>query len=419
MCARIPGGAAGAPPLDRAQFPILERRVGRDGDRPLVYLDSAATSLVPLRVTDALTAFLHTSCANIHRGAHALAEEATDAYERSREHLAAFLHVDDPARLLFTHGATESLNLAARCWAEEALAPGDVVAVAEDNHHANIVCWQMLAARRGLEIAWIPLQADGALDYGAWCRIAEGGPKLVALAQQSNVIGWEQPALAAILADASRSGVVVALDGAQAAGHRPVDLGEMPADFYAVSAHKMLGVTGVGALACSPRVLERMRPALGGGGMVERVDRAGFVPAAAPQGFEPGTPAIAAAVAWDAALAMLEEAGMAALERHVGALASRAQRGLSAMAGVQVVGGAQRASGSLVGFAVAGVHPHDVSALLDARGVLVRAGHHCARPLHAALGFPASVRASFAGYSTDEDVDALLSAVERIVEEGV
>ena len=176
MCARIPSGAAGAPPLDRAQFPILKRRVGRDGDRPLVYLDSAATSLVPLRVTDALTAFLHTSCANIHRGAHTLAEEATDAYERSREHLAAFLHVDDPARLLFTHGATESLNLAARCWAEEALAPGDVVAVAEDNHHANIVCWQMLAARRGLEIAWIPLQADGTLDYGAWCRIAEGGP---------------------------------------------------------------------------------------------------------------------------------------------------------------------------------------------------------------------------------------------------
>lgn len=418
MCARISGGAAGAPPLDRVQFPVLARRVGRSGDAPLVYLDSAATSLVPLRVTDALTRFLHTSCANIHRGAHILAEEATDAFERSREHLAAFLHVDDPARVLFTHGATESLNLAALCWADRALAPGDVVAVAEDNHHANIVCWQLLAERRGVEIAWLPLRADGTLDYGAWGRIADRGPKLVALAERSNVIGWEQPALAAVVDDARRLGAVVAMDGAQAAGHRPVDLGRNPVDFYTLSAHKMLGLTGVGALACSPRVLERMRPALGGGGMVERVDRAGFAPAPAPQGFEPGTPAIAAAVAWDAALAMLEEAGMATLERHVGALASRAQRGLASMEGVQVVGGVERPSASLVSFTVAGVHPHDVSASLDARGVLVRAGNHCARPLHAALGVPASVRASFSGYSTEGDVDALLEAVARLVEKG-
>lgn len=164
---------AGAPPIDRAQFPVLERRIGRDGARPLAYLDSAATSLVPLRVTYAVTRFLHTSCANIHRGAHTLAEEATDAYECARERLAAHLGVDDAARVVFTHGATESLNLAALGWAEHALGPGDVVAVAEDNHHANIVCWQMLAERRGVEIAWIPVDADGRLDYGAWCRIAE------------------------------------------------------------------------------------------------------------------------------------------------------------------------------------------------------------------------------------------------------
>ena len=207
MDARCP---ACAPPIDRAQFPMLERRIGRDGDRPLVYLDSAATSLVPLRVTDAVSRFLHTSCANIHRGAHVLAEEATDAYECARERLAACLGVDDAARVVFTHGATESLNLAALCWAEHALRPGDIVAVAEDNHHANIVCWQMLAERRGVELAWIPLGSDGRLDCAAWERIAERGPKLVALAQQSNVVGWEQPDLPRILDDARRAGAFTA-----------------------------------------------------------------------------------------------------------------------------------------------------------------------------------------------------------------
>ncbi len=409
---------AGAPPIDRAQFPVLERRIGRDGARPLAYLDSAATSLVPLRVTDAVTRFLHTSCANIHRGAHTLAEEATDAYECAREHLAAHLGVDDAARVVFTHGATESLNLAALGWAEHALGPGDVVAVAEDNHHANIVCWQMLAERRGVEIAWIPVDADGRLDYGAWCRIAERGPKLAALSQQSNIVGWEQPDLARIMDDARLAGAFTALDGAQAVGHEAVNLAALPVDFYALSAHKMLGLTGIGALACSPRALERMRPALGGGGMVAQVDARGYAAAPGPQGFEAGTPAIAAAVAWDEALRMLEEAGMEAIRRHVAALAARAQRELSALPGVHVLGGTSPASASLVSFTVDGVHPHDASAALDAEGVLVRAGHHCAKPLHAALGVRASVRASFAGYSSDGDVDALLGAVECLVERG-
>lgn len=415
MDARRP---ACAPPIDRAQFPMLERRIGRDGDRPLVYLDSAATSLVPLRVTDAVSRFLHTSCANIHRGAHVLAEEATDAYECARERLAACLGVDDAARVVFTHGATDSLNLAALCWAEHALRPGDIVAVAEDNHHANIVCWQMLAERRGVELAWIPLGSDGRLDCAAWERIAERGPKLVALAQQSNVVGWEQPDLPRILDDARRAGAFTALDGAQAVGHEAVNLAALPVDFYALSAHKMMGLTGIGALACSPRAFEGMRPALGGGGMVARVDRQGYAPAPGPQGFEAGTPAIAAAVAWDEALRMWEEAGMEAVRRHVTALAARAQRGLAALPGVRVLGGAELPATSLVSFTVEGVHPHDASAILDAEGVLVRAGHHCAKPLHAALGARASVRASFAGYSSDEDVNALLRAAALLVEQG-
>lgn len=408
--------SSGASLLDRTQFPVLERRIGRDCDRAIAYLDSAATALVPLRVTDVVTRFLHTSCANIHRGAHVLAEEATDAYECAREHLAAYLGADDPARVVFTHGATESLNLAALCWAEHVLRPGDIVVVAEDNHHSNIVCWQMLAERRGVELVWIPIKADGRLDYEAWCRIVERAPKLVALVQQSNVVGWKQPDLPRILEDARRIGAFVALDGAQAIAHGPVNLAALPVDFYALSAHKMMGLTGIGALVCSQRALEGMRPAIGGGGMVARVDACGYLPTSGPQGFEAGTPAIAAAVAWDEALSMLEEVGMEAVRRHVAALASRAQRELSELPGVRVLGGSFPSSASLVSFTVEGVHPHDVSAAFDAEGVLVRAGHHCAKPLHAALGVRASVRASFAGYTNDEDVDALLRAAALLVE---
>ena len=240
-------------PLDRGRYPILERKVGRGGARPLVYLDSAATSLVSERVTEACAAFLRTSCANIHRGAHTLAEEATDAYEGAREQLARFFGVEDAARLVFTRGATESLNLAALGWADHRLHPGDVVAVAEDNHHANIVPWQMLAERRGVRIEWIPVSSAGLLDYGAWCRIAEARPRLVALCQQSNVLGAPQPHGLRIAREAQEIGALVALDGAQGAGHGPMAVDELPCDFYSCSAHKMGGLTGIGALMLSER----------------------------------------------------------------------------------------------------------------------------------------------------------------------
>ena len=298
------------PPIDRAGFPILERRIGKGEGRPLVYLDSAATALVPERVVRAVERFYATSCANIHRGAHALAEEATDAYECAREDVARFFGVQDAGRVVLTHGATESMHLAAFGWAEHALAPGDVVAVAEDNHHANVVCWHQLARRRGVEVAWIPVDGQGRLDYAAWCAVAERGPKLVALAHQSNVLGFRQPALARIMDDARGVGACIVLDGAQAAGHEPFAFDEARVDFYALSAHKMMGLTGIGALLCSERAFARMEPVVGGGGMVERVDREGFVPASGPAAYEAGTPAIAAAVAWREALALLGEAGL-------------------------------------------------------------------------------------------------------------
>ena len=206
--------APAAPPLDRGAYPILERRMGPAGERPLVYLDSAATALVSSAVTDAYADFLHTSCANIHRGAHALAEEATDAYECAREHVARFFGVGDAARVVLTHGATESLNLAARGWAEGHLRRGNVIAVAEDGHHSNLVPWLAAAERAGAEVAWIPLDADGVLDYGVWSSIAELRPRLVALSSQSNVLGFRQPVLDRIMGDARAAGAAVVLDGA-------------------------------------------------------------------------------------------------------------------------------------------------------------------------------------------------------------
>ena len=405
-------------PLDRGRYPILERKVGRGGDRSLVYLDSAATSLVSERVTEACAAFLRTSCANIHRGAHTLAEEATDAYEGAREQLARFFGVEDAARLVFTHGATESLNLAALGWADRWLRPGDVVAVAEDNHHANIVPWQMLAERRGVRIEWIPVDSAGLFDYSVWCRIAEARPRLAALCQQSNVLGAPQPDGLRIAREAQGLGAMVALDGAQAAGHGPVSVDGLPCDFYSCSAHKMGGLTGIGALMLSERAAAEMAPVFGGGGMIARVERGGFEPAPMAAALEAGTPPIVAAVAWAAAVDELEEAGLAAIAAHTSRLAERARHGLAALPGVTVLGNGMPGSfSSLASFTVKGMHPHDVSQALDDAGVMVRAGHHCAQPLHQALDARASVRASFAGYSTEEDVDALVDALSLALED--
>lgn len=405
-------------PLDRGRYPILKRKVGAGGAHPLVYLDSAATSLVSERVTGACASFLRTSCANIHRGAHTLAEEATDAYEGARERLARFFGVEDADRLVFTRGATESLNLAALGWADRRLRPGDVVAVAENNHHANIVPWQMLAERREVRIEWIPVSREGLLDYGAWRRIAEARPRLVALCQQSNVLGAPQPDGLRIAREAQEIGAVVALDGAQAAGHGPVSVDGLPCDFYSCSAHKMGGLTGIGALMLSERAAAEISPVYGGGGMISRVERAGYEPAPLPAAMEAGTPPIAAAVAWAAAVDELEEAGLAAIAAHTSRLAERARHALAALPGVTVLGNGMSGSfSSLASFTVEGTHPHDVSQILDDAGVMVRAGHHCAQPLHQALDARASVRASFAGYSTEEDVDALVDALSWALED--
>lgn len=406
------------PPLDRSLYPILQRKMGPHADQPLVYLDSAATSLVSTAVTDTYAAFLHTHCANIHRGAHQLAEEATDAYEQAREHLATFFAVDNPERVVITHGATEALNLAALGWADHHLQPGDIVAIAEDNHHANIIPWLIVAKRVGAEVLWIPLTNDGLLNYDAWRDIVKRHPRVVALCQQSNVLGFNQLHIQQIAADAYEAGAVIALDGAQAAGHQPCMPAEFHADFYACSAHKMGGLTGVGALLCSDRVFDGMVPVYGGGGMAASVTRNGWEPMDGVNALEPGTPPIAAAVAWTCALRELETAGLSALADHSSWLAQRTRAELAAIDGVKVLGGNVPARfQSLVSFTVAGMHPHDVGQALSDQGIMVRVGHHCARPLHKALDTKASIRASFGGYSTTEDADALVSAVAKLAQQ--
>lgn len=399
------------------QFSILDREVGSKGEK-LVYLDSAATSLVPDRVISALDTYLRTSCSNIHRGAHVLAEESTNAYEAAREHAARFLDVDSPECAILTHGTTESLNMVALSWATHALCPGDLVVVAEDNHHSNIVCWQNLAASRGIELEWIPLLPDGILDYDAWCDSAERNPKLVALTHVSNVLGYMQPNLERILDDAKRCGSAVVLDAAQSAGHMPLSMRDASVDFLACSAHKMMGITGVGILACTPQMIDAMVPVYGGGGMVERVDRNGFTFDVAPSRFEAGTPAIEATIAFNEALSCVEDIGLARLAAHTEQLCSLLCEGLHLIPGISLVGYSGARRSSLVSFVVDGVHPHDVSQALSNMGIAVRAGRHCAMPLHRALGVHASIRASFAGYSSENDVRALLEAVEQIAERG-
>lgn len=400
----------------RGDFPLLDRIVGANGET-VCYLDSAATSLVPEPVRRRVDAYLTTSCANIHRGAHLLAEESTDAYETAREHVARFIGAADPAQVIFTHGATESLNLVAQCWAAANLSPGDTVLLTEDAHHAAIVPFQMLAERAGVAVRFVRVAPDGLLDESSWEACLAVRPKLVVLTHTGNVLGFSQPLLGMLAREARERGALVALDAAQAVGHVPFAVDERVFDFVAFSAHKMHALTGLGVLWCSRRALAAMRPALGGGGMIERVTVEGYAPAPVPAAFEPGTPAVAAAVSLDAALDYLEGVGMENLARHGAALCRRAVEGLRSVPGVRVLGPREAARSSLVSFTVDGVHPHDVGARLSEHGVMVRAGHHCAMPLHRVLGVPASVRASFAAHTTEKDVDRLVDAVRALVDE--
>ncbi|MBX9980007.1 cysteine desulfurase [Mycobacterium gordonae] len=399
----------------RADFPIL-KRIMRSGNQ-LAYLDSGATSQRPLQVLDAEREFLVTSNGGVHRGAHQLMEEATDAYEQGRADIAAFVGAE-PDELVFTKNATESLNLASYVLGdsrfEGAVGAGDVIVTTELEHHANLVPWQELARRTGATLKWFGVTEDGRIDLDS-LRLDES-VKVVAFSHHSNVTGALAP-VGELVERARAVGAFTVLDACQSVPHQPVDFHALGVDFAAFSGHKMLGPNGIGVLYVRRDLLAALPPFLTGGSMIETVTMQTSSYAAAPQRFEAGTPMTSQVVGLAAAARYLNAVGMEAVEAHERELVAKTIEGLSGIEGVRIVGPTSMENrGSPVSFIVDGVHAHDVGQVLDDEGVAVRVGHHCALPLHRRFGLAATARASFALYNTDEEVDRLIAGVRRSLE---
>jgi cysteine desulfurase/selenocysteine lyase len=395
----------------RADFPILSREV-RPGIS-LVYLDSTATSQKPSVVIETMDRFYRWSNANIHRGIHTLAEESTALYEGARQKVADFIHAASARQIIFTRNATESINLVAYSWGRANLQPGDVVILTEMEHHSNLVPWQILAAEKSLRLEFIPVTPEGLLDLDTYRQLLALAPKLVAFTHMSNVLGTITPARE-IIRLAHQAGAITLVDGAQSVPHIPVDVQDLDADFLAFSAHKMCGPTGIGVLYGRKSLLEAMPPFLGGGDMIRRVHLRSFTPNELPHKFEAGTPAIAEAVGLGAALDYLSSIGMLAIAGHEHTVVSYAIEQLQDIPGVQIFGPSANGKGGVVSFTLQGVHPHDVSQILDSYGIAIRAGHHCAMPLHEKFNLPATARASFYLYNTQEEVDRLAAAIYKV-----
>jgi cysteine desulfurase/selenocysteine lyase len=395
----------------RKDFPILEREV-RPGV-PLVYLDSTATTQKPVVVLDAMDNFYRHNNANIHRGVHTLAEEATAMYEGARQQVADFIHAASSSEIIFTRNTTESINLVAYSWARANLKPGDMIILTEMEHHSNLVPWQMLAVERGVTLEFVPVTDEGLLNLDVFRFLLERNPKLVAFTGMSNVLGTINPT-AEIITLAHAAGALVLVDGAQSVPHLPVDVNALDVDFLAFSAHKMLGPTGIGALYARERLLEAMPPFLGGGDMIKTVHLQTFTSNDVPHKFEAGTPAVAEAVGFGAAITYLSTLGMEAVATHERELVSYALERLEEIPGVDVLGPAADKKGGVAAFTLEGVHPHDVAQILDHYGVAVRAGHHCAQPLHEKFGITATTRASFYVYSMKEEVDKLVAGIYQV-----
>ena len=397
----------------RKDFPILEREL-REGVR-LTYLDSTATSQKPLSVIEAMNDYYRLSNANIHRGVHALAEEATSLYENARERIAKFINAASPRELIYTRNTTESINLIAYSWARANLKQGDLVILTEMEHHSNLVPWHMLQAERGIELEFIPVTEDGLLDLETYKSLLARTPKLVSFTHMSNVLGTINPA-AEIIRLAHEVGAIALVDGAQSVPHLKVDVQALDADFYAFSAHKMCGPTGIGALYGKSALLEAMPPFLGGGDMIKEVKLRSFRPNTLPHKFEAGTPAIAEAVGFGAAVDYLTKVGMDKIAAHEHEITEYALDRLEEIPGVKLFGPSADKKGGVAAFTLEGVHPHDVAQILDQDGIAVRAGHHCAQPLHEKFGIPATSRASFYLYNTKEEVDLLVNGIYKVKE---
>jgi len=397
----------------RRQFPILQRETS--AGVPLVYLDSTATSQKPVAVIEAMNAFYRRSNANIHRGVHTLAEEATAMYEEARGKVARFVNAPDARQIVFTRNTTESINLIAHTWARANLKAGDLVILTEMEHHSNLVPWHILQAERGVRLEFIPVRDDFTLDLSVYTSLLEQSPRLVSFTHMSNVLGTINPA-AEIIRLAHDVGAVTVVDGAQAVPHFSVDVQALDADFYAFSAHKMCGPTGIGALYGKMDLLESIPPFLGGGDMIKEVKLRSFRPNTVPHKFEAGTPAIAEAVGFGAAVDYLLSVGMDAIAEHEHQVTEYALERLEEIPGVKLFGPTADKKGGVAAFTLDGVHPHDVAQILDRDGIAVRAGHHCAQPLHEKFGIPASSRASFYLYNTKDEVDLLVNGIYKVKE---
>jgi cysteine desulfurase/selenocysteine lyase len=395
----------------RSDFPILGREI-RPGV-PLIYLDSTATTQKPIQVIQAMDEYYHTYNANVHRGVHTLAEEATAAYEAARQRVADFIHAPSARGIIFTRNTSESINLVAYTWGRQNLREDDLVILTEMEHHSNLVPWQILAAEKGIQLEFIPITPDGLLELDVYEKLLERAPKLVAFTHMSNVLGTINPAKQ-IVEMAHKSGAVVLIDGAQSVPHFPVDVQALDADFLAFSGHKICGPTGIGVLYGKVDLLNQMPPFMGGGEMIKRVMLRSFIPNELPHKYEAGTPAIAEAIGLHAALDYVSGVGMDKIAIHESEIIAYALERLEEVPGLHVFGPEAKYKGAVAAFTFDGVHPHDVAQVLDQSGIAVRAGHHCAMPLHEKFNITATTRASFYLYNTFEEVDRLIEGLYNV-----
>ena len=399
----------------RPDFPVLDQQVG---GKPLVYLDSAATSQKPRQVIAALDAYYARDNANVHRGLHALSMRATEAYEQARARVARFVGAADPAEIVFTAGTTASINLVAQTWALANLRAGDVILLTEMEHHSNLVPWQLAAARTGATVRYLPVagaDAEHGLDLSRLDEFLTPQVKLFAFTHLSNTLGIVNP-VAELCARARAVGAVTVIDAAQSVGHEPIDVRTLGCDFLAFSGHKMCGPTGIGALYGRKQLLDAMPPWQGGGGMIENVEFSGSTWKPAPERFEAGTPNIADAIGLAAACDYLDALGRPAIGAHDHRLAGLARDAIAGLPGIRILGpAAGQPRAGLVSFAFKDIHAHDVITVADQQGVALRGGHHCNMPMMRKLGLLSTARASFYLYNTEEEVESFAFAMRKVV----
>jgi cysteine desulfurase/selenocysteine lyase len=394
----------------RKQFPVLERKVkGKD----LVYFDNAATAQKPQVVIDALVNYYHQYNANIHRGIHSLAEEATAAFEATRDTVKEFINAKYREEIIFTRGVTEGINLVAATWGRQNIKEGDEIIISGMEHHSNIVPWQMLCLEKKAILKIIPVDNNGELMMDEFEKLISPKTKLLSIVHASNSLGTINP-VKEIIEIAHQHNIIVLVDGAQSAVHLDIDVQDMDCDFFVLSSHKIYGPTGVGVLYGKKELLEEMPPYMGGGEMIKEVTFNGTTYNDLPYKFEAGTPNIADTVAFKAALDFVNEVGKDNIRNHEEALTKYAMEKLSKIDGVRLIGTAKHKT-SVVSFVVEGVHPQDLGILLDNYGIAVRTGHHCCQPLMNRFEIPGTVRASFAMYNTKEEVDELVKGVEKAI----